>query len=131
MRMELEAAEVHDPGEPRRVVDHDLFGGAPRWKRERHRAQPRGPLLGRALLVERLALGAVHETLQHDRAIADAAQRAIGDREVVADDVELREPRLRAEIGLARVRDPHLAPVDREDFRRIFLGHSRKATHEG
>src|SRR4030095_4819036 len=55
MRMELEAAGLHAPGDPRRVVDDDLFGGAPRWKRERDGAQPRGALLGRALLVERLA----------------------------------------------------------------------------
>ena len=31
-----------------------------------------GPLLGRALLVEGLALGAVDEALEHDRAVADA-----------------------------------------------------------
>ena len=28
MRMQLDAAEVDDPGEPRRVVDDDLFRGA-------------------------------------------------------------------------------------------------------
>src|SRR5262249_56551361 len=84
----------------------------------------------RALLVERLALRAVHEPLQHDRAVADPAQRAFRDREVVADDVELRETRLRGEIRLVRVRDPHLAPVDLEDLRGIFLGHGRNATQE-
>ena len=68
VRMQLDAAEVDDPGEPRRVVDHDLLGRAPGRKRERHRAQPVGPLLRRALLVERLALGAVDEALEHDRA---------------------------------------------------------------
>ena len=30
VRVQLDAAEVHDPGEPRRVVDDDLLGGAPR-----------------------------------------------------------------------------------------------------
>ena len=44
----------------------------PDGKDERHRAQPLGALLGRALLVEGLALGAVDEALEHDRAIADA-----------------------------------------------------------
>src|SRR5262249_32024063 len=32
------------------------------------------------------------------------------------------------EVELARVRDPHLAPVDREELRRLFLGHHEKAT---
>ena len=77
VRMQLDAAEVDDPGEARRVVDDDLLGGAPRRKRQRHRAQPVGPLLGRALLVEGLALGAVDEALEHDRAVADAGERAV------------------------------------------------------
>ena len=123
VRMQLDAAEVDDPGEAGRVVDHDLLGGAPGRKGERHRPQPLRPLLGRALLVERLALGAVDEALQHDRPIADAAQRAGRHREVVADEVELRELRLPREIGLVRVGDPDLAPVDREHRRFRCLGH--------
>ena len=41
VRMQLDAAEVDDPGQAGRVVDDDLLGGAARGKRERHRAQPR------------------------------------------------------------------------------------------
>ena len=89
VRVQLDAAEVDDPGEARRVVDDDLLGGAARRERQRHGAQPVRPLLGRALLVERLALGAVDEALEHDRPIADAGERARRDRQVVADEVEL------------------------------------------
>ena len=77
VRMQLDAAEVDDPREAGRVVDDDLLGGAPRRKRQRHRAQPRRPVVGRALLIEGLALGAVDEALEHDRPIADAGERAV------------------------------------------------------
>ena len=29
VRMQFDAAEVHDPGEPGIAIDHDLFGSAP------------------------------------------------------------------------------------------------------
>jgi hypothetical protein len=32
MRMELDAAQVYDPGEPRRVIDDDLLRFAARWE---------------------------------------------------------------------------------------------------
>ena len=40
-------------------------------------------------------------------------QRALGDRQVIAHEVELRELRLLREVRLARVGDADLAPVDR------------------
>ena len=123
MRMQLDAAEIDDPGEAGGIVDDHLLGGAPRRKGERDGAQPVRPLAGRALLVERLALGAVDEALQDDRAIADAGQRARRDREVVAHEVELGELHLAREIGLVRVRDADLATVDREHRGFRFLGH--------
>ena len=91
MRMQLDAAEVDDPREPRGVVDDDLLRRAARGKRQRDRAQPVGPLVRRALLVERLALGAVDESLEHDRPIADAGDRARRDGQVVVHELELRE----------------------------------------
>ena len=128
MRMQLDAAEVDNPRQPRRVVDHDLLGRAPRRKRQRHRAQPRRPLVGRALLVERLALGAVDEALEHDRPIADAAERAVRDRQVVANQVQLGELRLLRKIGLAGMGDADLAPAHVQDLGILFLGHGAKAT---
>ena len=69
-----------------------------------------GRVVGRALLVEGLALGAVDEALEHDAAGRECrASAPVGDREVVADEVELGELRLFAEIRLARVGDADLA----------------------
>ena len=96
VRVQLDAAQVHDPGEAGRVVHDQLVGGATRGERQRDGLEPVGPLVGRALLVEGLALGAVDEALQDDGAVADSDERALGDREVVADDVEL------AELGTSR-----------------------------
>ena len=124
--MQLDAAEVDDPRESRRIVDDDFLRRASRRKRERDRAQPVGTLLRRALLIERLALGAVDEALEHDRPIANAVERAVGDREVVLHEVELRELDVSREVRLVRIRDPDLATVDRQDLSGFFLGHLRK-----
>ena len=126
MRMQLDAAEIDDPGEAGGVVDDDLFRGSAGGKRERDGSQPGGRLSGRALLVERLALRAVDETLQHDRTIADAGERARRDRQIVAHEIELCELRFAREVGLLRVRDAHLAPFDGNQFDIIILGHGDK-----
>ncbi len=94
--MQLDAAQVDDPGEPGRIIDHDLFRGAARRERQRYRSQPRRPLGGRALLIKGLAFGAVDEALEHHRTIPDSGQSARRDRQIIADDVELRELRLPA-----------------------------------
>ena len=87
-----------------------------------------GRLVGCPLLVERLALGAVDEALQDDRAIADAGQRSRRDGEVVADEVELAELCLAREIRLVGVGDADLATIDREHRRFRFLGHENRAS---
>ena len=96
MRMQLDAAEIDDPGETGGIVDHHLLGGASRGNGERHGAEPVGPLVRRALLIEWLALGAVDEALEHERAIADAGERAGRHRQVIPHEVELRELHLAA-----------------------------------
>ena len=102
VRVEVDAAEVDDPGEAGRVVDDDLVGGPPRRERQRRRPDPVGPVVRGALLEERLLLGAVDEALERHRPAADAGQRAVGDREVVADEVELRVAGLR-EVDLVGI----------------------------
>jgi len=132
--MELDAPEVHDPREPRGVVDDDLLGGSPRREAERHRAQPLGSIVRRALLIERLAVGAVDEPLEHDGPIANTEQGTRRDREVIADEIELRDLRLAVKYSLLRVRDLDLAALDREDLRRFFLCHDESlslVTDEG
>ena len=97
--MELDAPQVDDPGETRRIVDHHLFGRSSGRKREDRRAEPGGSFLRRALLIKRLPLGAIDEALEHDRSIPNTAERALRDREVVADEFDLRELRLFREVS--------------------------------
>ena len=74
-----------------------------------------GPRLRRALLVEELAVDAVRVAHQHVGPAAGAAQRALGDREVVAHEVELGVLRLRKQ-HLAGVRDRDLAAADLQEL---------------
>ena len=115
MRMQLEAGEVGHPGERRRVARHDFFGGPARRKLQRDDLDPVGPRLGRALLVEELAADAVGIAHEHIRPPAAAAQRAVGDAEVVVDEIELRVAAL-GEQHLARVRDRDRAACDLDDL---------------
>ena len=73
MRMQLDAAKIYDPCQPRSVIDNDFFRGAARRKRERDRPQPLGTLRRCALLVEGLAFGAVDVSLEDERTIADSS----------------------------------------------------------
>ncbi len=67
--VELDAAEVDDPGEGGGVVDDDLFGGAAGGEGEGDGADEVGEVVGGALLVEGLAVGAVDEALEDDGAV--------------------------------------------------------------
>ena len=111
--MQLEAGKVGEPDERGGVARHHLLGAAPRWETERHDLDPRWPRRGRALLIEEFAVDAVRVAHEHVRPAASAAQRAVGHRDVVAREVELRVFGL-GEEDLARVRDRDLAAVDDE-----------------
>src|SRR5690242_17079082 len=104
VRVEVDAAQVRHPGQGRRVAGDHLLGGAPGREAEQHRLDPVRALVRGALLEERLALGAVHEPLEHIWPPGRTAQRAVGHGQVVPDQVELGVPGVR-EIHLARVRD--------------------------
>ena len=84
VRVQVDAAEVHDPRQRGAVVDDDLVGRAAGGERELDGADELGHRLRRALLEEGLAVGAVDESLEGHRAVSDADERAIGDGEVVA-----------------------------------------------
>ena len=86
-------------------------------------SQPRGPLGGRALLIKRLALGAVDEAFENERTILDSGQSAGRDRQIVAHEVEFRELRLPGKIRLVRVRHADLASFDREQLGGFFFSH--------
>ena len=117
VRVQVDAAEVDDPGKRRGLVDDDLVGRPTGRERQLGRADPVGRVVRGALLEERLLGDAVDEALERHRPAADAGQRAIGDREVVVDEVELRVPRI-GEVDLLRVRDRDLAAADLEDLLR-------------
>ena len=106
---------------PSRVIHDDFFCGAAGWEGKSHGPQPRRALLRRTLLVKGRSLSAVYEPLQDDRPISNSLQRAAGNREVVAHHVQLAELCLARKVRLRRVGDPHLAPVEGEDF--LFLRH--------
>ena len=115
MGVEVEAAEVGHPGEAGRIVNDDLVGGPARGEA---RAPPceasPGCLSGARFWKKKSPAGAVRVALEGHRPAARAAQSAIRDRDVVADELQLRDGAaggLREE-DLVWVRDRHLAAGD-------------------
>ena len=128
--MQLDAPEVHDPRQPRGVVDHDLLGGAPGGERQRRRPQPVRPR-ARARASGRTPRPSAPSTkrLSTIGRSRMPPQRAGRDREVVADDVELGELRLPREVGLrsgcvTRTSRPSIART----LRCLFRRHEAEAT---
>ena len=113
VRIEVDAAEVDDPDQGGRLVDHDLVGGAPGRERQLGGPDPVGRVVRRPLLEERLLGDAIDEPLEGHRPATDAGQRPFGDGQVEVDDIELGEARV-GEVDLLRVRDRDLAAADLE-----------------
>jgi hypothetical protein len=59
VRVQIDAAEVHDPDELRGIAYDDLFGAASRREPQGGRLDPRRPARRRAFLIERRLIGAV------------------------------------------------------------------------
>ncbi len=111
-RVQLDAAEVRDEGEPGRVGDHGEVGRAPApGEDDVHRLEPVRMGNRNALLVEELALDAVRIALHLHRAALDVVQRARGEIDVVGDEVSLRHADLR-EVDLVLVRQLDVAASD-------------------
>ena len=100
--MEVDRGEVRRPRDLRKLCHAELVGGAPGGKRDGGGLDPVGPMLGHALLVDRLALGPVRMPLQLRRALVEHADDPLSDREVILDEVELRLA-ARAKEDLVRV----------------------------
>jgi hypothetical protein len=115
VRVEVDAPEVHHVDQLRGVVDDDLVGASARWKRERGDVDPGRPPDRRPLLVERLALGPVDEPLQDLRPAGHAAQRALGEGEIVLHQLELGDAGLR-KIDLVRIRHGDLVSGEQKDL---------------
>ena len=103
MRIQVDATEVDDPGELRRIPDDDLLRRSPRWEGQLDRLDPLRPRCRRALLKEGLTLRAVDKTLEGHGPAGHAAQRALRHRQVIANQVELGVTGLRKEdfVGIA------------------------------
>src|SRR5690242_6759776 len=80
---------------------------------------------GRALLKERLALGAGDVALEDERPAGDAAQRAVRDGGIVLREIQLRVPGSRKK-DLVRVGDRHLAAGDFDDSAPVARGRRRQ-----
>src|SRR6185437_7812483 len=89
VRVEVDAAQVDRPGQAGRVMDDRLFRRSAARISKFGDVDPVGPLFRRALLEHGLLIDALDEAFQDHRPTGDSAQRAVGDRQVVVDQVEL------------------------------------------
>ena len=76
-----------------------------------------------SLLIERLAFGAVDVSLEDKGTVADSGERARCDRQVVANQIELRELGLLREVQLVRIANADLVSIDREQLGSVFFRH--------
>src|SRR2546426_3191283 len=108
VRVQVDAPQVYDPQQLRRVAHDDLSRGPARGKAELHRLDPLGMDLGCPFLEEWLVICAVYIALEHDRPPSNPSQRRLGDRRIVPGQVELRVAGL-LEEHLVRVGYYHFA----------------------
>jgi hypothetical protein len=109
--VEVDAAEVDDPGERGSVVADGKVGGAPAREADMDRLEPVRMGLRYTLLVEEEAVDAVGVPLHLHRPVAHVVEQAVGHVDVVLNEIALRQPELREE-DLVRVRDPDVAAGD-------------------
>ena len=89
-RVEVDDGEVRRPDHLRELGDAELVGVPPRREGHARRLHPLRPLLGHALLVDRLAGDAVREAAQLRRPLVQRADDALADCDVVLGEVALR-----------------------------------------
>jgi hypothetical protein len=114
--VQLDAPEVDHPCEGSGVVDDGEDGRVSAWETDELLGHV-GRMLRNALLMEEVAADAVRISHHVERTAPQVRQGALGDVDVVADEVALGEP-ARREEGLVRVRDRNLvaAHFHRESF---------------
>ena len=122
MRVEVDAAEVDDPGKGGVVAHNDLVGCPTRREPQLDGVDPGWAGLRRALLEEELALGSVDEPLQRHRSTRHTAQRTVRDGDVVANQIGL---------GVAGVRKEHLLRVADRDLLAGQLQHLGRSWGHG
>ena len=106
VRVEVDAAQIDRPGQSGRVMDDGLFGRGASRVTQFGDVDPVGPLLRGALLEDGFLVDPLDEPLEDHRPPGHSAQGAVGDGQVVVDQVEL------GEAGLpVRVWEDHLVGV--------------------
>src|SRR5215469_15248932 len=95
MWVQLNAAEIHDPGEPRGIANDNFFGHSARRKRQSYGSQPRRALGWSPLLIKRRLLCPIDETFENDRTISNSGESSGRNRQVVMNEIEFRNPCLR------------------------------------
>ena len=130
VRMQLQAREVGHPCQRGGIARHHLLGGASRRKLQRHYVDPRRPRCRRPLLVEELLADSVGVALEDVGPMARAAQRALGNSQVITGQVELGVPGLR-EQDLGRVGDRDLVIADPQQLSFRLRRHDPTITMPG
>src|SRR3989475_10958209 len=97
MRVQVDAPQVYDPQQLRRVSHDDLSRGPARGKAHFHRLDPLGMDLGCPFLEEWLVICAVYIALEHDRPRSHPEARPTSDRGIQSGQVELSVAGLRKE----------------------------------
>lgn len=132
-RVEGERAVLRGPEHGRHLGGAHLVGTAPAGEGDVGGRDPVGHVLGCPLLEEVLALDSVRVALQGGGAVAQGAQDAVTDGEVVLGEVQLREAALRKE-DLVRTGQTY-GPAGCLEFHRFaHAGHGRRtppASHTG
>ena len=95
--MQLDAAEVGDPGETRRIRDHGKVRLVTGGVADVHGFEPIRMWHRHSLLIEEVALDAVRMPLHLHRASRDVMQHGIGDVDVILNEIALGQPHLREE----------------------------------
>jgi hypothetical protein len=110
--VEVDAAEVDDPGEAGRVRDDREVSRAPAAREQDvHCLEPFRMLLRHTLLVEEEAVDAVRVAEHLHRPLAHVREEAVGEVKVVPDEVALGQPPLREE-DLFEIRELNFSPAD-------------------
>ena len=87
--MQLDAAQVCDPGKTSGIVHDQFLGRTARWECKRYRSQPGRAIGGGALLIEGISFCTIDKSLQDEWSVTNARKCARRDREIVAYQVEL------------------------------------------
>ena len=100
-----------EPEQRRQIVDDGEVDDVARAVLDRAGANPRRPRRRRALHIEEVAGNAVRIALHHHRAVADVRQQNVGDADVIAKKIALRQLEL-WKVDFAQIGERDAAAVD-------------------